>query len=73
MEEKKIIIEVPPLLASCLQRMLVDEIENQQNWAAEELKEYGRTNAEMRQKIINQCEDLRNQLADKGVSKHFKC
>ena len=73
MGEKKITIELSTLLARCLQRMLVEEIENQEKWAYEEEQEFGAADHSTREKIINECDDLRTQLEEKGIAKHYKC
>ena len=73
MEEKKITIELSTLFARCLQRMLVEEMENQEKWAHEEEREFGATDHSARERIINECDDLRTQLETKGVHKYHKC
>ena len=75
MEEKKIkiTIEVSPLLANCLQRMLVEEMENQERWSFEEERDYGKTDHKLRERIIENCEEVREQLANQGFPKYFKC
>lgn len=74
MEDKKITIELKPLLANCLQRMLVNEIENQQIWIVEEEQEFGinKEREELRNQIISECEELREQLEKQGIHKHYK-
>ena len=69
----KVIIELTPLMASVMQRMLVEEIENQERWAFEEEKEFGRTDHKLRENIIEECEQVRTQLEEKGVQKYYKC
>ena len=71
--EDKITIELTTLMASCLQRMLVTEIENQELWCWQEEKEFGRTDHKVREQIIEQCEQVRNQLEQKGFNKYYKC
>lgn len=70
---EKINIEVSTLLAKVLQRMLVEEIENQEKWMVEEEQEFGTTDHKTRENIISQCEDLRNQLEEKGIERYYKC
>ena len=70
--EKTIKVEITPMLASCLQRMLVDEIENQEQWLVDD-EEMGISHSKIREEIIDQCEELREQLTQQGVAKHFKC
>ena len=69
----KVIIELTPLMASVMQRMLVEEIENQERWAFEEEKEFGRTDHKLRENIIEECEQVRTQLEEKGVHRYYKC
>lgn len=69
---EKVVIELKPLMASVLQRMLVEEIENQERWAAEEEQEFGTTDHETREKIIALCEDLRVDLENKGFPRYYK-
>ena len=72
MEKEKITIELPQLMANVLQRMLVDEIENQERWMGEEEQEFGHTHHETRELIIEQCEQVRTQLEEKGVQKYYR-
>ena len=65
-------IEINPMLASCLQRMIVDEIDNQTKWKKED-KKLGADNTKMRDEIIKGFEELSNQLEKQGVHKHIKC
>lgn len=73
MEDKKITIKLKPLMASCLQRMLVEEMEKQQIWMVEEEQEFGKTDHELREGIIEECEQVREQLENKGFPKYYKC
>ena len=73
MEKEKITIELPQLMANVLQRMLVEEIENQERWMGEEEQEFGCKHHETRERIIEQCEQVRTQLEEKGVHKYYKC
>lgn len=70
---EKIVIELTPRMASILQRMLVEEMENQERWMFEEEKEFGRTDTKLRESIIEECEQVRTQLENKGVQKYYKC
>lgn len=70
---EKINIEVSTLLAKVLQRMLVEEIENQEKWIVEEEQEFGTTDHKTRENIIDQCESLREQLEQKGIERYYKC
>lgn len=67
----KIKLEVSKLVASCLQRMIVDEIENQEWWKSEE-EQYG-VNVDFRDEIIKEMKQLANDLEKQGISKHIKC
>ena len=73
--ENKITIELSPLMAQVLQRMLVEEIENKERWAFEEEKEFGvnEERTKVRENIINECEEVRTQIEQKGFTKYFKC
>jgi hypothetical protein len=64
-------IELSKLMASVLQRMLVDEIENQKYWKTEDRA----VNVEnpVRDEIIKQCNDLIDELEKQGVKRYFKC
>ena len=75
MNEKTIKLEASKLLASCLSRMLVDEIENQEQWKQEEIEKYGSDywRSKTRENIINECEDMLSQLERQGIERHFKC
>ena len=68
---KEIKVEVSKMVASCLQRMIVDEIENQQWWKSED-KAVGIEN-DFRDKIIEEMQELANELEKQGVAKHIKC
>lgn len=67
-------VEISDMLASCLQRMLVEEIENQEKWQSEEDEEFGynKRTHETRDRIIQECEDLRTQLESQGIHKYYK-
>ena len=70
----KIKLEVSKLVASCLQRMIVDEIENQEQWYQEDLQygiEFKR--AITRKRIIREMEELADDLEKQGIAVHFKC
>ncbi len=73
MEKDKITIELSTLMANVLQRMLVEEIENQERWMGEEEQKFGCKNHETRELIIEQCDQVRTQLETKGVHKYYKC
>ena len=59
-------------MARVFQRMLTQEIENQEQWSAEEEQEFGKTDHKTRENIIEQCEELRNTLEEKGYEKYYK-
>lgn len=71
--KEKVIIELTPLMSKVLQRMLVEEIENQERWMVEEEREYGRTDHKTRENIIEECDQVRTQLEQKGFEKYYKC
>ena len=68
---EKIKLEVSKLTASCLQRMIVDEIENQQWWKSED-KAVG-IESVFRDKIIEEMQELANELEKQDVDKYIKC
>jgi len=70
----KIKLEISKLVASCLQRMIVDEIDNQERWYQEDLQ-YGSSSnlCESRKRIIREMDELANDLEKQGINKHFKC
>lgn len=67
----KIKLEVSRLVARCLQRMIVDEIENQEWWKSED-EQYG-NNVDFRDEIIKEMKQLANDLEKQGINKHIKC
>ena len=74
MEEKTIQVAITPLLATCLQRLLVDEIDNQNKWKKEDsTRGIDENYLKLREEIINECNDLQEQLAKQGIHKHIKC
>ena len=68
---KKIKIEISELVASCLQRMIVDEIDNQNAWQIDDLA-VG-VPRPTRQTIINEMRQLADDLEKQGIRKHIKC
>ena len=68
---KKIKLEISELVASCLQRMIVDEIENQKWWKSEE-EQYG-NNVDFRDEIIKEMNKLADDLEKQGIQKYIKC
>ena len=68
---KKIKLEISELVASCLQRMIVDEIENQKWWKSEE-EQYG-NNVDFRDEIIKEMKQLADDLEKQGIQKYIKC
>ena len=62
----KIKLEVSPLVASCLQRMIADEIDNQKQWIRF-------PNVETRKRIIREMGELADTLEKQGIAKHIKC
>lgn len=68
---EKVTIEIDALLASCLQRMLVDEVDNQREWIIDD-KKYGHDHESTRLEIIEQCKDAMKQLERQGIEQHWK-
>lgn len=67
----KIKLEISELVASCLQRMVVDEIDNQKDWQIDDLLQ-GVPNP-TRQTIIDEMRELADDLEKQGIQKHIKC
>lgn len=67
-------LEISELLATCLTRMLYDEIANQNKWLREEEKEFGKnlSTIETRNKIIEECGVVREELAKQGIGKYYR-
>ena len=72
-KEKSIQVAISPLLASCLQRLLVDEIDNQNEWQEEDEQRGLKNHLNVRAKIVIECNDLINDLEKQGIPRHFKC
>lgn len=67
-KENTIKIEISTMLASCLQRMIVYEIENQQIWKVSD-KSFGIEN-DFRDEIIKEMKQLAEDLASQGIAKY---
>jgi predicted glycosyl hydrolase (DUF1957 family) len=63
-DNRKITIQVSPVMASCLQRMLSHEIGNQVQWKKEDAKNEIRN--EIRDAIIQECKDICKYLYEQG-------
>jgi hypothetical protein len=71
---KKIKLEVSKLVASCLQRMIVDEIDNQKRWYQQDLKDgMGFFANGTRTRIIQDMTELADDLEKQGIQKYIKC
>lgn len=69
----KIKLEVSELIAKCLQRMIVDEIDNQKTWLEED-NEFGIVHRYYtRESIIKGMQELADDLEKQGINKHIKC
>ena len=69
---KKIKLEISPMVASCLQRMIADEIENQARWYQNEVVNgIALRSGEMRKRIIHEMDELANDLEKQGIKKHY--
>ena len=77
-------LEVSKLVATCLQRMIVDEIDNQKGWLQDELddgiafrssetREGITRSSETRERIIREMNELADDLEKQGIRKYFKC
>ena len=69
----KIKLEVSELVASCLQRMIVNEIENQEKWYQDDLGNGYFGTVKMRKRIICEMNELADHIKKQGINKHFKC
>lgn len=70
----KIKLEISELVANCLQRMIVDEIDNQKRWyqdAVDDGVEYRK--CETRKRIIHEMNELSDDLKKQGIQKYIKC
>ena len=76
-------LEVSELVANCLQRLIVDEIDNQKGWLQDELdddiafrssetKEGITRSSETRERIIHEMNELADDLEKQGIQKYFK-
>ena len=70
--EKKVSVELTPLMAKIFQRVLVEEIERQKRWKIEEIRQFGIVDNSYRETIIEKCEQVRKQLEQKGFEKYYK-
>ena len=68
--EKKVQIEISDLVAQCLQRMVYEEIQNQKWWKSED--EAVSVKNPIRDTIIEEMEELREQLKEKGFPKYIR-
>lgn len=68
-KKMKIKIEVSEMTASCLQRMIVGEIENQEWWKSED-KAIG-VESDFRDEIIKEMKQLADDIEKRGVKKHI--
>ena len=69
----KIKLEISELVASCLQRMIVNEIENQEKWYQDDLGNGYFGTVKMRKRIIHEMHELADDIEKQGVHKHIKC
>lgn len=70
----KIKLEVSELVASCLQRMIADEIENQARWYQNEVVNgiaFTTPSGETRKRIIREMDKLADDLEKQGIQKHY--
>ena len=69
----KIKLEISELVASCLQRMTADEIDNQERWYQDDLDEGFESLSKIRERIIHDMNELADDLEKQGIAKHIKC
>lgn len=64
-------ITISELVATCLQRMISDEIENQKKWAKEDEKN-GFKHDFAREQIIEEMQKLENDIEAQGIRKYWR-
>ena len=70
----KIKLKISELVASCLQRMIVDEIRNQMEWHQDDLNNgIDSRTGETRKRIIREMGELADDIKKQGIAKHIKC
>lgn len=70
----KIKLEVSELVAKCLQRMIVNEIDNQERWYEEDFDlGIAHQTHDTRESIIKEMRELADDLEKQGINKHIKC
>ena len=69
----KIKLEISELAASCLQRMIVDEVNNQKRWYQDDLDEGFESLPKIRERIIHDMNELADAIEKQGIQKYFKC
>ena len=67
----KIKLEVSELVASCLQRMIADEIENQARWYQNEVVNGIESLGETRKRIIRELDELADDIEKQGIRKYY--
>ena len=67
----KIKLEISELVASCLQRMIVDEVNYQKRWYEEDLVKWHQN--DIRKTIICEMNELADDLEKQGIQKYIKC
>lgn len=70
---KEIEIKVSPLIAGCLQRMITEEISNQEWWKSEDKAVGNPHTATTRDLIIKELNELSDDLDAQGITKYIKC
>ena len=63
----KIKLEISELIASCLQRMIVDEIDNQKRFYEEDLE--NGIKSHRRKRVIHEMNELANAIEKQGIKK----
>jgi len=69
----KIKLEISELAAGCLQRMIVDEVNNQKRWYQDDLDEGLESLSKIRERIIHDMNELADAIEKQGIQKYFKC
>ena len=70
----KIKLEISDLVASCLQRMIVDEVDNQNIWYQKDIDDGLEFLVNKTRKIIiHEMNELADDLEKQGIKKYIKC
>lgn len=68
---KPVKVETSKLVAEVLQRMIEEEIANQEEWLKEDVEQFGKPVA-FRETIIKELSEMADDLAEQGIAKYVK-